>query len=78
MADRPNERVTLAVLGARLEGMDQKLDTLVADHDALVRVGMQSKQNKSDIADLRKSTRKETLVEMAIAALIGASAWLKQ
>lgn len=83
MADRPddgNGRVTIALLGAKLDGIEKKLDMVVADHDILVRQGMQVTQNKDDIALLctaDRLRRRESFAEMVVAAIVGASAWLK-
>ena len=83
-AQEGNGRVKAAVQEILLRKMDGKLDSLLKDHDLLVRLDMQVEQNKQDIAGLAKSVRdkdsrgrRESLVEMMIAAIIGASAWLR-
>lgn len=87
MSDKPDDgdgRVTVAVLSTQLKQMDKKLDTLVADHDVVVRLTMQVEQNKQDISGLAKTMRekdnrgrREAFIEMLIAAIVGGSAWFK-
>ena len=79
-----NGRIKAAVQETLLEQMDKKLDTLLEDHDLLVRLEIHVTNNRRDINQLAekgrdrdKSRRRESLAEMFIAALIGGSAWLR-
>ncbi len=79
-----NGRVTVAVLGSQLKEIDRKLDSIVADHDILIRMQVRVEHNQKDIdrlgrktRDLDKVRRREATIEMLAAALIGIGAWLR-
>lgn len=84
LEDTGNGKVTTAVLSYQLKEIDKKLVILMSDHDTLVRMQVQVEQNKDDISGLAdtarerdKARRKESLAEMFLAALIGASSWIR-
>ncbi len=88
MTDQPQGsagQVTIVdVLNVQLKEINRKLDFLLADHDSLIRLQVQVEQNKTDIGHLAKTgrerdkvRRRESFMEMLIAAAIGAGAWVK-
>jgi hypothetical protein len=84
-------RVTVAVLSTQLQEIDRKLVILMSDHDSLVRMQVRVEQNTTDIGRLAKKSsdrdqasrdrdkarRRESLAEMVLAAVIGASSWIR-
>ncbi len=79
-----NGRATIAVFGSQLNEINRKLDSIVVDHDILIRMQVQVGQNQKDIDKLGEKTRildkarrREATIEMLAAALIGIGAWLR-